>query len=146
MTSDTNAMLRSFREQAVKRLELLVTLGFRREPDLETTTATVATVIYMGRHVGFVVSYDARDEAVDVQITAVGEGGIRRTWEGGYSSNLLLHLTKHCGYRGTRLSSIDSLPKGRNTAIERSLDAWAEIIRSTEDLLRDRPESLPSRK
>lgn len=121
------------------------TLGFRREPELETTTATGATVIYMGRHVGFVVSFDARDEAVDVQITEVSEGRIRRTSEGGYSSNLFLHLAKYCGYRGTGLSSNDSLPESRDNAIEQSLDAWAEIIRSAEGVLRDRPDSLPLR-
>ena len=129
-----------FRNLALVRLNFLESKGFHRAPAQEATTPTGGTVVFLGKHVGFILSLDVRDQCVDAQVVKVQDGQIKRTWEGGYSSNILSHLVKHAGYRGqSRESNETSKP-----ALERMVDAWVELLKGAgQMLLRDQIDTLP---
>jgi hypothetical protein len=141
-----SVVIEQFRKLVVDRLGFLVGLGFHRAPNFEETSATGCTVIYLGKNVGFVFSLDLRDWVVDAQVVKVRDGHMKRLWEGGYSSNLFMHLVKHTGFRGSRTE-----PAGRPrsefdlAAIERMIDRWADLLtRHGQTLTRDQSDSLPN--
>lgn len=131
-----------FRAVASEVFGFLEARGFRRARDLEQTTPTTGSVIYLGRNVGFVFSLDVRDQCVDGQVVRVVDGQLRRRWEGGYSCNVFTHLVKHEHYRGGRTG------RGRDedteSSIVRMVVGWAEMLREAgESLLSDRSDALP---
>src|SRR4030095_9308639 len=116
-------------------------MGFHRQQNLEETLPTNGTVVYLGRNVGFIFSLDVRDQCVDAQVVKVTDGQIKRNWEGGYSSDLFMHLVRHAGYRGTR--SRGQREPGESS-LRPMLDRWAELLRqAVQSLLSDRPDALP---
>jgi hypothetical protein len=132
-----------FRASADQRLTpYLATHGFRREPSLEEKgDLTFATVVYVGKHVGFIFAYDVRDDAVTDSVVRVENGAIKDdASQGGYSAGLFTHLVKHAGYRGhVRKPS----PPG-TSPMERELSNWIDILTAAgQTLLADRPDSLP---
>lgn len=91
-----------------------------------------------GRHVGFVFSYDIRDEVVDAEVVRVEDGRILRRPEGGYSKDLYAHLLEHCGYRGAPGTG------GGTSGLGTTLEGWLALLRSAgAGLLADRADSLP---
>ncbi|HJW94091.1 MAG TPA: hypothetical protein VJ901_10775 [Thermoanaerobaculia bacterium] len=132
----------SFRSLASAKFRFLEDKGFRREPKLETTSPTAATVVYLGRHVGFIFSLDLRDICVDAQVVKVENHRIMRNWEGGYSSELFMHLVTHAGLRGLRKAP--GVRANDAHALEQMIDRWAQLLLDAgQTLLLDRPESLP---
>lgn len=130
-----------FRVLVLDTFSFLEAKGFHRVPGLEETSSTSGTVVYLGKHVGFVFSLDVRDQCVDAQVVKVRDGQMKRNWEGGYSSDVFTHLVRYAGYRGR--------PAGASTAEKAALkgmvDGWAELLKQAgESLLSDRPDSLPA--
>ena len=67
-----------FRAAADKWLTpFLASHGFRRETSLEEQSPTYASVVYLGKHVGFVFSYDLRDDTVADRVVKVENGAIK---------------------------------------------------------------------
>ena len=89
-----------FASLAPTTLNQLEAYGFRRATDQEEITSTFATIVFIGEHVGFVFSFDVRDQCVDAQVVLVEDGKIRERYQGGYSSSLFTYLQRHTGYRG----------------------------------------------
>ena len=106
-----------FRRLSLIQLSFLEGDGFHRVSNLEETKSTYGTVVYLGKNVGFVFSLDVRGQCVDAQVVKVRDGQMKRNWEGGYSSSLVSHLVRYCGYRGK--------PKGSSSLsdLEKIFDA-----------------------
>lgn len=90
-----------FRKIVTSKFSFLEEKGFVRSPDLEESTPTVSTVVYLGTNVAFEVSFDLRDKCVDAEVIKVNGGKLLREWEGGYSSSLYTHLVQKERYRGS---------------------------------------------
>lgn len=128
-----------------KWLDPLETMGFQRMRDLEKISPTMATLVYLGEHVGFVFSFDIRDQCIDAEVVKVKNKKMFHNWDGGYSSNIFSHLVKYEGYRGG--------PKGANWSptsnvskepLEQSIKGWLNLLKTAgERLLRDNIDSLP---
>ncbi len=118
----------------------LATHGFRRELSLEEERLTYATVVYLGKHVGFELSYDVRDDVVDAEVVRVDNGVIKTGLHGGYSAGLFTYLVKHAGYRGGgRAPSPPGTPP-----MEHMVAGWVDILKAGgQTLLSDQPNSLP---
>lgn len=143
--NDSQITVKQFRALAAERFGFLESYGFHRMPSLEETSPTGGTVVYLGKHVGFSFSLDVRDQCVDAQVVKVQDGQMKRNWEGGYSSGIFTHLAKHTGYRGGIPHSANSnMKKDRESALQRMIDGWAELlIHAGQTLLSDKPNSLP---
>ncbi len=140
--SNPKFTVEQFRDLALDRFSFLETTGFHRRPDLEENSPTSGTVIYLGKHVGFIFSLDVRDQCVDAQIMKVRDRQMKRNWEGGYSSDLFTHLVRYAGYRGRPAGSTEAAGKA---AVERMVEGWAELLKQFgQPLLSDRPDSLPA--
>lgn len=113
-------------------------------PNLEETSPSTGTIVFMGKHVGFIFSLDLRDECVDGQVVKVCDGKMKRNWEGGYSSNLFSHFVKYNGYREKPDELIKPIPgESGDVALLRMIDAWVGLlIVAGESLLSDNPQSL----
>jgi hypothetical protein len=139
--SNVQITVDQFRKAAVERFAFLEAQGFRHAVELEETASTFGTVVYLGKNIGFVFSFDVRDQCIDGEVAKVSQGKLQRNWEGGYSSNIFTHLVKHAGYRGK--------PGGAgkvadSTSLKRMLDAWAELLmQACRLLLEDRADALP---
>ena len=134
-----------FRAATTKSFSFFKSLGFCRMPQLEETSPTGATVVYVGKHVGFIFSLDVRDQCIDAQVVKVQNGCLKRNWEGGYSSDIYGHLITHAGYRGNPNPSGGNGP-GHATEypLQGMIDGWANLLRHAgQSLLEDRPDSLP---
>ncbi|MCX7806511.1 MAG: hypothetical protein N3A38_15195 [Planctomycetota bacterium] len=134
-----------FRALAAGKLSFLESKGFFRKPDLEESSPTMGTIVYLGKHIGFVFSFDVRDQCVDAEIVKVCNGQVKNNWEGGYSSSLLSYLVKYAGYRGG-LAAMGHSPSGGtpSPSLQEMLDGWVKLLRqSGEFLLIDRPDLLP---
>lgn len=131
-----------FRSVALNTFGFLESMTFHHMPNLEETTSTNGTLIYLGKHVGFIFSLDVRDQCVDAQVVKVKNGEIKRNWNGGYSCNIFTHLVKYAGYRGKSASlHIGGLDK---STLQRMIDDWAQLLKQAgQILLNDVPESLP---
>jgi hypothetical protein len=142
--SNSQITIEQFRALALERFNFLGELGFLRALSVEETSPTGGTVVYLGKHVGFIFSLDVRDQCVDAQVVKVQDGHMKRNWEGGYSSNLFAHLVKHAGYRGrSRSSSEDSQSQIGETAIRRMIDEWVVLLRQAgQTLLNDSLDSF----
>ena len=139
-----NFTVEQFRPLAIERFAFLEGDGFQRVPGLEETTPTSGTVVYLGKHVGFVFSFDVRDQCVDGQVVKVNDGRMKRNWEGGYSANLFTHLVKYAGYRGKPAGSAGASNDTNEAALRRMIDAWVELLqRAGRPLLEDKTNSLP---
>lgn len=126
-------------------LRALEKKGFKRKPELEKISPTIATLVYSGEYVAFVFSYDIRDQCLDVEVVKVKNEKLVYNWEGGYSSNLFMHLVKHEKYRGG--------PKGTNwsnslnatkSTLEQVIKGWLNLLETAGDkVLQDNIDSLP---
>jgi hypothetical protein len=143
--SNLQFTVEQFRTSALEKLAFLEGNGFNHVPSLEQTSPTSGTIVYLGKHVGFVFSLDVRDQCVDAQVVKVKDGQMKRNWEGGYSSDIFSHLVKYAGYRGSAGGSRKSPNNDAGqAAIQRMIDGWAELLKkSGQSLLSDKPESLP---
>jgi hypothetical protein len=143
--SNSQITVEEFRILALERFRFLEDFGFRRAPSLEEASPTGGTVVYLGKHVGFIFSLDVRDQCVDAQVVKVLDGQMKRRWEGGYSSGLFMHLVRHTGYRGGMpRSSGDTPSQAGRSALRQMIDGWAELLKHAgQTLLNDRPDSLP---
>ena len=137
-------MFEHFRSLVSSRFEFLQARGFRRMPSLEETRSTFGTVVYLGKHVGFVLSLDVRDQCVDAEVVSVHDGKMIRNWEGGYSENVFTHLVKHAGLRRGFASSGERREnEEEQTSIERMIDDWADLLEGAgQALLQDGSKSL----
>jgi hypothetical protein len=143
--SNAQITVEQFRTLALERFDFLEAKGFRRMLSLEETTSTSGTVIYMGKHVGFIFSLDVRDQCVDAQVVKVRDGQLKPSWEGGYSSDIFTHLVKHMGYRGRLAGSvaIGSSDVGI-PHLERMIDGWLSLLKEAgQTLVSDQADSLP---
>ena len=128
----------------MEKFAFLERYGFHRAPALEETTSLLGTVVFLGGHVGFIVSVDLRDKCVDTRVVEVVDGHVRDNLAGGYSSDLFLHLVKHRGYRGRPAGTVGAGSRVFESALERMVDGSARLLSDAgESLLRDTPESLP---
>jgi hypothetical protein len=140
--SQSEISIEEFRTSAVATFAFLEARGFRHASELEETTPTFGTVVYLGQNVGFVFSLDVRDQCIDGKVAKVHRGKLQRKWEGGYSDDIFGHLVEHLGYRGKpggsgRLTDASSLVS--------MLAAWAELLMQAGHLLlEDRSDALPS--
>lgn len=135
-----------FRILALDKFSFLEGKGFHRVPSLEETASTYGTVVYLGKHVGFIFSLDVRDQCVDAEVVKVRDGKIKWNWEeGGYSSNIFGHLVDHAGYRGGPAGPAGRGPsKAGESDLERMIDGWVELLKQAgQSLLSDRIDSLP---
>lgn len=134
--------IEQFRVVAVPRLAFLQSLGFRRIPHLEETRSTYGTLVYAGKHVGFIFSLDVRDECVDASVVRVENGKIKTLSEGGYSANIFGHLETYAGYRGWPRSPAQD--QAEVSPLQQMVDSWVELLKDTgHNLLSDRPDVLP---
>lgn len=126
------------------KLDVLKNYGFRRIREFEETSSTSATLVYRGKHLAFVFSFDVRDQCVDVEVAQVKSDKLLRNWEGGYSSNLFTHLVKRAGYRGSPDGSPNHTPQQHdNTRLSNAIDGWLGLLQSAgAKLLRDMADSL----
>ena len=134
-----------FRQRAVTSFAFLETRGFHRAPHLEETRSTYGTVVYVGKHVGFVFSLDVRDQCVDAEVVKVRDGQLRHNLDGGYSSDIFGHLVEHIGYRGNPAPGVESQPsQAAGYPLQLMIDGWANLLKQAgQSLLEDRPDSLP---
>jgi hypothetical protein len=143
--SNLQFTVEQFRTSALEKLTFLEGNGFNRVSSLEQTSPTSGTIVYLGKHVGFVFSLDVRDQCVDAQVVKVKDGQMKRNWEGGYSSDIFSHLVKYAGYRGSPGGS-RKLPQNdaSQADLQRMIDGWAELLKEAgQSLLSDKLESLP---
>lgn len=131
-----------FRAAADKVLSpFLAPHGFRREPSLEETDLLLASVVYVGKHVGLRFVYDVREDSVTDEVVRVENGAIKDFTHGGYSKGLFSHLVKHAGYRGGQHRN--PRPPGM-PRMEREFALWVDILTvAGQTLLADQPNSLP---
>lgn len=128
-----------FRDLATRAFDFLLVRGFRRVPSDEQLSSVAPSIAYAGRHVGFLVSLDARDDVVSVRVTRARDGRLAPTGPGGYSSDLLSHLVERQGYRGR--GAVPGAGPGSEHA--RMLAAWARLLREQGGrLLEDDAEAL----
>jgi len=134
-----------FKSLAPEKFSFLEHRGFHRESVAELTSPTASTLVYLGRYVGFIVSFDVRDQCVDVQVVRVRDGKMHTRIDGGYSSDLFVHLVEHEGYRGKPVQSAQHRGDGGSPDdLQAMLDRWAVLIQDVGgSLLRDQPGSLP---
>jgi hypothetical protein len=134
-----------FRKASLEKLSFLERKGFHRVPGAEQTSPTGGTVVYLGKHVGFIFSLDVRDQCVDGQVVKVQDGQMKRNLEGGYSSDIFNHLVKYAGYRGKSAGSSRAAKNETNEgALERMMTGWVELLQGAGQLLlTDKSESLP---
>jgi len=142
---DTRVTAKEFRILAPARLTFLESRGFRRNPSLEEENSLYGTLVYLGKHVGFIISFDVRDQVVDSEVTRVENGQIKRSWDGGYSSSVFMHLVNYEGYRGGFTRSHDkNIHKRPEDVVRGMVDAVVDMLeRAGKNLLEDHPESLP---
>jgi len=141
---DSNLIVMRFRDAVRGSFGFLEPRGFREVADLEHTSPTTATVTYIGKNVGFVLSLDLRDRCVDADVVMVSNGRLRRNWEGGYSANLVSHLVKYAGFRGVGRSN--KRTGTDDVDVDGSVDRLAQLLAQFGlTLLEDKPESLPPR-
>lgn len=140
----SEAIAERFRAQVGERFRFLEDRGFRRSPEDEEASPVGVSVAYAGRHVGFLVSYDVRDQAVDVRVTRARAGRLAMTGEGGYSRNLLSHLVEYAGYRGGFGRRHAGAPPPPGAGWEVTLADWTDLLeREGGMLLADDAGSLP---
>lgn len=120
-----------FRALCEERLGFLEGHGFRRAPQLDESSATVASVAYLGRNVGFVFSFDVRDQCVDARIFRVEDGRAAVSHAAARGTDLATHLVRRCGYRGP-LPRVGTAAGGQSSdsEITAALDEWAGILRT----------------
>jgi hypothetical protein len=127
-----------FRALVEQRFRFLEGHGFRRSPPDEPESPVGASVVYLGHHIGFRISYDVRDRQVDMRVVRVRDGRVMEVAEGGYSRDLLQLLVER-GYRG----GWGARGAAGGDPLEPMVDAWADLLRSHGDtLLADRPHTL----
>lgn len=122
---------------------LLQSHGFRRVPAMESTTATVATMVFAGTNLALEFSLDLRDDDIDLEITRLKEGRLFPAEDGGYSASLFSHLVRHCGYRGS--SSLPSDGRANPDSIDRAVDGILGLLNhpSARLVLTDDVRALP---
>jgi len=138
----TDEIVKHFRETAALALGFLEDLGFQRDVSAEVTAPTGASVVYLGKHVGFILGLDIRDRCVDAHVVKVVNGKVVRSLDGGFSSGLYTYLVKHAGYRG------GVRPNGSCSSdyIERMIQGWADVLKGPgKVLLADSSTTLPER-
>lgn len=124
---------RQFQSLVIARFRFLEDRGFRRAPAEDVASSVGTSVVYVGRHLGFRVGLDVRDQAVDVRVVKVADGEVKDFGRGGYSRDLYAWLIKHAGYRG------GAGPAGEG--IEGSIEGLAQLLeRHGESLLADAPD------
>lgn len=65
-----------FRREVESTAGILRERGFRRAPQFEVTTPTMASVVYLGKNVAFTFTLDIRDQAIDVVVTRIAMEGL----------------------------------------------------------------------
>ena len=137
--------IEQFRASALDKFDFLESKGFLHVSRLDETSPTSGTLVYLGKHIGFIFSLDVRDQCVDAQVVKVQDGQMKRNWEGGYSANIFNHLVKYDGYRGNPRGSRRLATSGiRQANLQQMIEGWAELLKETgQSLLNDSPESLP---
>ena len=147
MMSIQNDKAVAFRSLCEKRTRFLEECGFRRVPEWEQCSATMCSVVYLGRHMGFVFSLDMRDDCVDIRVVQLGEGTRESALTGRREVDLYDYLVKTRGYRGapapTRPPSTQ-IPGADQQA--ESLEGLINLLKTVgADLLRDEPLPLAGR-
>jgi len=134
-----------FRDLVGRSFRYLEARGFRPDPGGDRDSPVGASYVWTGTHVGFIITWDARDDVVDMRVVRVRDGRILDAGEpGGYARDLFVHLVEHAGYRGSP-SGTHGSANHSPTRLERAVAAWANLLeRAGGILLEDRPESLPT--
>jgi len=135
-----------FREAVARRFGFLERRGFRPTAVDGGDSPVGNAVAYLGSHVGFVITWDARDQVVDMRVVRVRDGRMPAPGGGGYTRDLFVHLVEHAGYRGspsgTHATGRDGAEPGR---LERAVAAWASLLETAGGtLLDDTPDALPT--
>ena len=139
--SQSEISVDEFQKAAVATFAFLEARGFCHASELEETSSTFGTVVYLGQNVGFIFSLDVRDQCVDGEVAKVRGGKLQRNWEGGYSANIFSHLVKHSGYRGKPSGNCRVADAPSLVAM---LAAWADLLmQAGQSLLEDRSNALP---
>ena len=131
------------RELVMRHFGFLESQGFRRVVADEVDTPVGSSVAFAGRHVGFLVSWDARDRCLSVRVTRARDGRLAMVGPEGYSRDLLVHAIEREGYRGKGVPRAPGTVEG-DDAIDRELEGWAAFLRTAASgLLADRDEAIP---
>jgi hypothetical protein len=130
-----------FRAWVEREFRFVETRGFRRISDGDRDTPVGAAVTYLGKHLGFLITLDVRDQVVDARVVRVRDGQVM---DGGYACDLFVHLISHAGYRGGP-SGTPAPERGADASrIERQVIGWANLLRTAgESLLADQEMALP---
>jgi hypothetical protein len=140
MMTELPVTVLEFRRIAASKLSFLVKYGFKRMESEENVSSMGSAIVYLGKSVGFVFSYDAKDEQVDARVVEVCDGKITSDMLGGYSSGLDTYLVKH-GFRGRSSASFRGLSPQRT--IGNMIDVWVDVLKNGgRMLLLDQPNSL----
>jgi hypothetical protein len=132
-----------FRDLVLRHFEFLEARGFHRAPEDEVESSVGTSVAFAGRHVGFLVSWDARDRRVSVRVARVSKGRLAMAGPEGYSRDLLMHAIEREGYRGKGVAPAASSGQD-DGGIDRELQAWAAFLRDEAGrLLLDRDDEGP---
>ena len=130
-----------FRLEAVDKLSFLESKGFVRSPLLEENTTTVVSIVYVGKNVAFVFSYNLRDQCLDSEVIKVERGKLIRDWDGGYSSGIYSHLVRKEHYRGSPSAGVQF--DEDDDQLTRKLNGIARLLNvAGHMLLDDKPDSL----
>ena len=111
-----------FRRLVEKHFGFLLSHGFQRVPKYEKSLPLLCTVIYMGRHLAFEIYFDVRDKYVGLNVVKVINGVHKTLPQKGFSEDLGLYLQKRGLYK-------KMTPVSSTSPVERSLMAWAELLR-----------------
>ncbi len=140
----SDAAVAHFRALVDERFRFLDGCGIRRSPGEEHDSPSGASVVYAGKHVGFVISYDVRDAQVDVRVARVRDGRLAGIGEAGHPRDLLGHLVEHAGYRGGGSRGKAATAEDEWGPLERMVGWWADLLRvHGAALLADTPDALP---
>ena len=145
--STTELIVGRFKKETIAKFGFLEARGFRHSPDLDQSRPTFSTVVYLGKHVGFVISLDIRDVCVDAEVVRVRDGRMKGKLDGGYSANIFGHLIEHEGYRGGPDGNLrkDLAASAENDAVSRMIDGWVGLLQKAgTKLLADQEDSLPA--
>lgn len=140
----TDSGVASFEQAVAREFAFLEAHGFRRVRTEHPVGPVGASADWVGRHVGFRVTLDARDGVVDARVMTVRDGRMEES--GRYASDLFAHLVAHEGYRGAPSGPVAGQAPPGGSTIEAQVAGWARLLRTAgEVLLADGPESLPAR-
>ena len=130
------------RATALRAFEFLVAAGFAPAPAQDECSSLLAEAHFVGEHRAFVLSYDVRDDAVDLYMREVRDGVARNERPPTVGWHVHDYLVRYHGYRGgvaRRESTAPTADEGE-ARLAAEIQWWAELLAGPgHELVRDAP-------